>query len=153
MMNASNITSNVTLTGPPDFCIQPIQVCRDPMEGTTFVSKECSCQDGYLLERGAEIRLSANTTLCTDRITLCQQAREDFNGARYILDFIQGENFFNTTELFIGWYTNSTINGTYDLPLAYLLVGTLIYIISVLSIVIRLVSQYSTSVKGVSIYV
>ena len=93
---------------------------------------------------------NASGRLATEWV-LCLEAQPALNVGRYILWFISGEGFFNSTELFIGIYTNATIglassiiNGEthtlwYNMPLAYLFTGGTVYIISLLAIVFRYV--------------
>lgn len=93
---------------------------------------------------------AANATSATEWV-LCLEVQPALNIGEYILWFISGEGFFNSTELFIGIYTNATIglassfiNGEtnvlwYNMPLAYLFTGGAVYIISLLAIVFRYV--------------
>ena len=122
---------------------------------STFVSSECF-QDGSVLREGGTVVEvarecnAANATSATEWV-LCLEVQPALNIGEYILWFISGEGFFNSTELFIGIYTNATIglassfiNGEtnvlwYNMPLAYLFTGGAVYIISLLAIVFRYV--------------
>ena len=122
---------------------------------STFVSSECF-QDGSVLREGdtvVEVARECNAANATGSLptewVLCLEVQPALNIGEYILWFISGEGFFNSTELFIGIYTNATIglassfiNGEtdvlwYNMPLAYLFTGGAVYIISLLAIVFR----------------
>ena len=140
------------------FCPRNETVFSATMCGTprsTFVSSECF-QDGSVLREGGTVVEvarecnAANATSATEWV-LCLEVQPALNIGEYILWFISGEGFFNSTELFIGIYTNATIglassfiNGEtnvlwYNMPLAYLFTGGAVYIISLLAIVFRYV--------------
>ena len=143
------------------FCPRNVTVfnattCATPTR-STFVSSECF-QDGSVLREGdtvVEVARECNAANATGSLptewVLCLEVQPALNIGEYILWFISGEGFFNSTELFIGIYTNATIglassfiNGEtdvlwYNMPLAYLFTGGAVYIISLLAIVFRYV--------------
>lgn len=121
--------------------------CDSPQP--TFGSSQCF-QDGSILREGSSVLQAArecNTTGGTSPTEwiLCLEVQPALNVGEFILWFISGEGFFNTTELFIGIYTNATFSFMnsgpimlwYNMPLAYLFTGGAVYIISLLAIVFR----------------
>lgn len=107
-----------------------------------FVSRECS-GSSPVMEGSNTLSVSNNESTCTTTNSvewwLCTEVEATISPGQHILDFISGSGFiYNTSELFIGIYTNETINSVYDLPLAYLLTGGAFFVISVLAIIVRL---------------
>ena len=118
--------------------------CNNPQ--STFASSQCF-QDGSILREGNPVLQVARECNLTSvpgptQWILCLEAQPPLNVGEYLLWFISGEGFFNTTELFIGIYTNATFSFMssgpvmlwYNMPLAYLFTGGAVYIISLLAI-------------------
>ncbi len=58
---------------------------------------------------------------------------------QYILDFVLGQGALNETVLFHGWYTNTTVteHTDYDMPIAFLVLISLVYLISMVLLVYK----------------
>ena len=109
-----------------------------------FDSNECTVNAVPMTTTSVTLSVTdSNSSACVNANStmwwLCDQGVEPvISPAEHLLNFISGTGFiYNTSELFIGFYTNETINGVYDLPLAYLLTGGSVFIISVLAIVVK----------------
>ena len=121
--NGSNCSAN---------CVIAYDAC-DEANSTTSVN-ECRFSNSA----GAALRNVTQDADCRNESlpTWCLCSREiDF--VQGFSDFISGEGIFAVSELFIGWYTRLNFGGVYDMPVVYLLVWGLVYVLSLLLIAYR----------------
>ncbi|XP_065826226.1 transmembrane channel-like protein 7 isoform X2 [Oscarella lobularis] len=115
------------------------------------------------MENVTNIDTSTECPNCTTNVLLIEHFINKANSATvetimwydYILNFFTGTGWMERTSLFIGHYSSQELNidssSSYNLPLAYIIIGGLFFFLSLIFLVHRMASAYRQNfVEGIS---
>eukprot|EP00118_Oscarella_pearsei_P018054 m.182734 g.182734 ORF g.182734 m.182734 type:complete len:866 (+) comp39295_c0_seq49:160-2757(+) len=144
------------------FVFIPQVAITDANTNTTAASSLGRADVAQCMENVTLIDLNASCPNCSTSLLvdfLIQQAKNETEQPivwyDYILSFFTGTGWMENTYLFIGHYSNQALvinsNEAYNLPLAYIMIGGLFFLLSLIFLVHRMASTYRRNfVEGIS---
>eukprot|EP00118_Oscarella_pearsei_P018049 m.182552 g.182552 ORF g.182552 m.182552 type:complete len:862 (+) comp39295_c0_seq18:55-2640(+) len=145
----------------PQLAVKSSSSLPQPLESGNGTQLTVATLTGCL-EKGLNFTLAEN---CTCGVSCnasglfdCFVAKANANVAEttakwydYILSFFTGTGWLENTELFIGDYSGDIPDKSYQIPLAYILVGGIFYLTSLILLVVKVSAVYKQSyVEGFS---